>query len=69
MKHGVMHIEDVVRGLKKRDREMHSTSLSHSIDIFLFFFFFLPSLRSNDRDRLYTHACAIVSRIKKIENR
>lgn len=42
VKHGVMHIEDVVRGLKKRDREMHSTSLSHSIDIFLFFFFLLP---------------------------
>ena len=42
VKHGVMHIEDVVRGLKKRDREMHSKSLSHSIDIFLFFFLLLP---------------------------
>lgn len=40
VKHGVMHIEDVVRGLKERDGEMHSTSLSHLMDIFLFFFFF-----------------------------
>lgn len=70
VKHGVMHIEDVVRGLKERETERCIPR--HWVTwwtFFFFFFFLLPSLRINDRDRLYTHACAIVSRIKKIVDR